>query len=180
MAAKILPLEQLRELFSYDPESGHLYWIAPGKGKIKKKPAGTVVRAGYIGVMIDGKRHYVHRIAWALHHGSHPADQLDHINGIKTDNRIVNLREATNAQNGKNLSLKKTNKSGYPGVHFKSNAWAACIKVNHKNIYLGRFANKEDAVIARQQAEQKFYGEWKRTRHENLRQCDIQERTAIC
>lgn len=170
MAAKILPLEQLRELFRYDSESGHLYWIAPGKGRIKKKPAGTLVRAGYIGVMIDGKRHYVHRIAWALHHGSHPVDQLDHINGIKTDNRIVNLREATNAQNGKNLSLSKLNTSGYAGVTFDkhNNKWRASIRCNNKIIHLGRYQSFDDAIKVRQQAESQFFGEWKRTRHENL------------
>jgi hypothetical protein len=106
MAAKILPIETLQRLFRYEPETGNVYWIAEGKGRIKKKAAGTVVKAGYIGIMIDGKRYYAHRIAWALHHGEHPVDQLDHINGIKIDNRIVNLREATNSQNGKNLSLK--------------------------------------------------------------------------
>jgi hypothetical protein len=164
MATKILPLERLRQLFQYDPDSGHIHWIAPGKGRIKKKPAGTTVRAGYIGILVDGKRYYAHRIAWALHHGAHPTDQLDHINGIKTDNRIVNLREATNAQNGKNIGVKKNNKSGYPGVHFKANGWTACIKVNRKNIYLGRFKCKEDAVIARQKAEQTFYGEWTRNK----------------
>lgn len=169
MAAKILPIETLQRLFRYESETGNVYWIAEGKGRIKKKSAGTVVKAGYIGIMIDGKRHYAHRIAWALHHGKHPMDQLDHINGIKTDNRIVNLREATNLQNGKNLSLNKNNKTGYSGIYFKANAWTAYIKVNYTNLYLGRFAKKEDAVAARLKAEHKFYGEWKRIRHENLR-----------
>jgi hypothetical protein len=169
MAAKILPIETLQRLFRYEHETGNVYWIAEGKGRIKKKAAGTVVKAGYIGIMIDGKRYYAHRIAWALHHGKHPTDQLDHINGIKTDNRIVNLREATNSQNGKNLSLNKNNKTGYSGVCFKSNAWTAYIKVDYTNLYLGRFAKKEDAIAARLKAEQEFYEEWKRTRHENLR-----------
>lgn len=169
MAAKILPIETLQRLFSYEPKTGNVYWIAKGKGRIKKKSAGTVVNAGYIGIMIEGKRHYAHRIAWALHHGKHPIDQLDHINGIKTDNRIVNLREATNLQNGKNLSLNKNNKTGYSGIYFKTNAWTAYIKVNYTNLYLGRFAKKEDAIAARLKAEQEFYGEWKRIRHENLR-----------
>jgi len=164
MAAKILPLEQLQRLFRYDPNTGHLHWVATGKGRIKKKPAGTIVKAGYVGVMIDGKRHYVHRIAWALHYGNHPSDQLDHINGIKTDNRICNLREATNAQNGKNIAARSNNQSGYVGVYFKSNAWASYIKVNHRQIYLGRFKDKNDAVAARSAAEKLYFGEWARNK----------------
>jgi hypothetical protein len=164
MAPKILPIEQLQRLFRYDPDTGHLHWVAIGKGRIKKKPAGTIVKAGYIGVMIDGKRHYVHRIAWALHHGKHPDDQLDHINGIKTDNRICNLREATNTQNGKNIKLKSNNKTGHPGVHFKANAWAVSIKVNHRQIYLGRYKEKQQAIDARSNAEKLYYGEWTRNK----------------
>jgi hypothetical protein len=166
MAPKILPIEQLQRLFRYDPDTGHLHWVATGKGRIKKKPAGTIVKAGYIGVMIDGKRHYVHRIAWALHHGKHPDDQLDHINGIKTDNRICNLREATNAQNGKNLPLMRNNTSGYSGVSFdkKNNKWRASIRVNGKIMHFGRYELKEQAIQVRKQAEDKFFGEWKRNK----------------
>lgn len=170
MAAKILPIETLQRLFRYEPETGNVYWVAEGKGRIKKKAAGTVVKAGYIGIMIDGKRYYAHRIAWALHHGKHPIDQLDHINGIKTDNRIVNLRQASNLQNGKNIKTKRNNTSGYSGVVFckQTGKWRVMIKVNSKSIHFGRYKNLYDAVAIRKKAEIQYFGEWRR-HDENLR-----------
>lgn len=158
-------INALNELFTYNPDTGLIYWKAKGKGRIKKKEAGTLLYSGYIGVCIGPKRIQAHRLAWALFYGKEPKDQIDHINGIKTDNRICNLREATNAQNGKNLSLSKANKSGHKGVCFESftNKWKAYIRVNRKMINLGRFEKLEDAITIRKQAEQQYFGEWNRT-----------------
>ena len=82
------------------------------------------------------------------------------------DNRINNIRLATNNQNGKNLKIKSNNKSGYSGVFFDkdNNKWRANIKVNYKQIYLGRFNLIEDAILARKNAEIKYYGEWRRNK----------------
>jgi hypothetical protein len=162
-------IHELQQLLRYCPETGHLYWVAKGKGKIKKAPAGTLLHSGYRGVLINGRRFQAHRIAWVLHHGVWPLEQIDHINGDKTDNRIDNLREATNAQNGKNLPKSRRNKSGVVGVSFDiaNRKWRASIKVNHKQINLGRFTRFEDAVVARKEAEQKYFGEW--ARDENRR-----------
>jgi hypothetical protein len=164
MAAKILPIETLQRLFRYDPESGNIYWIAEGKGKIKKKPAGTVVQAGYIGILIDGKRYYAHRIAWALHHGRHPELHLDHINGIKTDNRIANLREANHNQNARNNGLAKNNKTGFTGVslHSSKRFYVASIKVDYIHINLGLFKTIDEAAAARKKAEKFYFQEWAR------------------
>ena len=158
-------IDALKSLLQYDPDTGLIYWIAKGKGKIKKKAAGTLLHSGYLGICIGPKRWQAHRIAWALHHGHWPKDQVDHINGIKTDNRICNLREATNSQNGKNLGLSKANTSGCKGVYFdiQTGKWRALIKVNFKSIHLGRFAQKQDAINARKQAEEKYFKEWNRT-----------------
>jgi hypothetical protein len=110
-----------------------------------------------------------HRIAWLLYYGKWPKDQIDHINGDKSDNRIVNLREATNSQNGKNLKLSINNKTGVTGVAFdrQTQKWRAYIRVNFKMINLGRYMDFEDAVIARKSAEKKYFGEWVRGGHEN-------------
>jgi hypothetical protein len=158
-------IDELKSLLSYDSDTGAIRWIAKGKGMIKKKAAGTLLYSGYFGICIGSKRWQAHRIAWALHHGKWPKDQIDHINGVKTDNRICNLREATNSQNGKNLGLSKANKSGVKGVSFENytQRWKASIKVENKTISLGRFNSIEDAAMARKLAEQYYFKEWNRT-----------------
>jgi len=163
MHEKYPTIERLKQMFRYDPDSGDIFWIEKGKGKIKKQAAGTTELGGYKGIMIDGKRIRSHRIAWALFYGEWPEDQIDHINGIKSDNRIENLRKASNSQNGKNLPIKSNNTSGCPGVCFDkiNNKWRAMIKVNYKTINLGRFIDFADAVSARKNAEIKYYGEWR-------------------
>jgi hypothetical protein len=158
-------IDALRSLLYYDAETGHIYWLAKGKGRIKKKPAGSKLYSGYIGICIAGKRWQAHRLAWNLHYGYWPKEQIDHINGIKTDNRIANLREATNSQNGKNLGLSKANTSGVKGVSFETytNRWKASIRVDGKSISLGRFRDIDSATLARQQAEKMYFKEWNRT-----------------
>lgn len=159
-------IDALKSLLRYDPETGLIYWIAKGKGKIKKKAAGTLLHSGYLGICIGPKRWQAHRIAWALHHGNWPKDQVDHINGVKIDNRACNLREATNSQNGKNLKLSKANKTGIAGVCWSERYqnYRAYIKVEHKQKYLGTFKTIEDAAKARNDAEDLYFGEWKRNK----------------
>ena len=175
-------INELKSLLSYEPDTGVIRWIAKGKGRIKKKEAGTLLHSGYAGICIGPKRWQSHRIAWALHYGEWPKDQIDHINGIRTDNRICNLREASNNQNGKNLGLSKANTSGFKGVCFdkQTGKWRAFIKVNFKLINIGRFVNLQDAINARVAAEQQYFGEWNRTRYENSNQRNQQERSPIC
>lgn len=157
-------ISDLQSLFSYDPQAGDLCWQAKGRGRIKKKAAGTLLSTGYLGVMCHGKRYFVHRICWALHTGKWPDRQIDHINGVKTDNRICNLRLATNAQNGKNTGLSINNTSGVCGVTYdkRNQKWRSLIKVDGKQIHLGRWSSFDDAVRSRKEAEQKYFGEWAR------------------
>lgn len=157
-------IDELKSLLSYEPDTGVIRWIAKGKGRIKKKEAGTLLHSGYAGICIGSKRWQSHRIAWALHYGEWPKDQIDHINGIRTDNRICNLREATNAQNGKNIKLSKANKTGVAGVCWSKRYqnYRAYIKVNHQQKYLGTFKTLDEAKKARQDAETIYFGEWAR------------------
>jgi hypothetical protein len=156
----------LKSLLSYEPETGLIRWIAKGKGRIKKKEAGTLLYSGYMGISIGVKRWQAHRIAWALYHGEWPKDQIDHINGVKTDNRICNLREATNSQNGKNIKLSKANKTGVTGVCWSERYqnYRSYIKVDHKQKYLGTFKDFQEAAKARYAAEAKYFGEWTRNK----------------
>jgi hypothetical protein len=157
-------IDALKLLLRYDSETGLIYWVAKGKGMIKKKAAGTLLHSGYLGICIGPKRWQAHRVAWALHHGEWPKDQIDRINGVKTDNRICNLREATNCQNSKNLGLSKANKSGTKGVSYEkyTDRWKATIRVDGKSISIGRFNSIEEAAQARKLADQKHFKEWNR------------------
>lgn len=159
-----MKIDDLQLLFSYDLHTGNLYWRSKGRGRIKKKPAGTLLSTGYIGVVCGERRYLAHRVCWALHTGQWPDQQIDHINGIKTDNRISNLRLATNSQNGKNISRSINNTSGVCGVTYdKANKkWRALIKVDAKQIHLGRWSDFDDAIKARKLAEKKYFGDWAR------------------
>lgn len=88
--------------------------------------------------------------------------RIDHINHNTLDNRKCNLREATNAENLRNGKLRRTNKSGVVGVSFdkQRNKWAASITVDSEDIYLGRYDCIEDAIKARKEAEEKYFGEY--------------------
>lgn len=114
--------------------------------------------SGYKCGRIDRKTYLAHRVIWMLVHGEWPEHEIDHINGDKTDNRLVNLRCVDRATNGKNLKRKSNNTSGTTGVNWDkwTEQWKACIYVNGKNINLGRFASFDDAVTARKRAETEY------------------------
>lgn len=135
----------------YDPKTGK-FW----------REAGCLGRLGYRHIWFQGKQHMEHRVAWFLHYGVWPDKPVDHINGIRSDNRIVNLRLATTAENLRNRSKPKNNKSGFKGVSWieKYQAWQATIKFDGKNKFLGRFATREDASAAYEKAALQHHGEF--------------------
>lgn len=152
---KLPPIEVLREYLDYSPETGELRW----KVKLNRKVvvggiAGSPNEKGYIYIRMNGKRYAAHRIAWALFHGADPYPHLiDHKEGIENGNAINNLRLATNAENTLNCKKRRTNSSGHRGVRWQRGKWVARIKLNGKEMYLGRFLHFEDAIAARLKAE---------------------------
>lgn len=133
---------------TYDPDTGDLF----RKGvKIVNKPDSTT---GYIKLSIAGKQVYSHRVAWFLFFGEEPKVGIDHVNQIKTDNRISNLRLASKSENGRNTKLPRDNTSGVIGVSWSkiSQKWRAYISVEGKQHHLGLFDSKEDAISARKDA----------------------------
>lgn len=111
----------------------------------------SVTTFGYKTGRINDRLFYAHRIVWAMLTGSWPANEIDHINGNPSDNRIENLRDVSHKQNLRNQSTRKNNTSGDLGVRFyrPRKKWAASITVDGKTIHLGYFAEKEQAIAAR-------------------------------
>jgi hypothetical protein len=154
MTEKTLPTpEELRKRLRYDPETGKLYWL---RGVCEIVEAFTARDNGrYLNGRINQKTFRAHRVIWALVYGEWPKGEIDHINGQRDDNRLVNLRCVTRAENGKNRARRFDNTSGRTGVRLqkKTGRWEARIKVDGRCIHLGTFQRIEDAVRAREKAE---------------------------
>ena len=152
------------ENFNYDPLTG----IVTRNKRMGAGPAGGVVGSyhnmGYLRVMLFRKSYLLHRVIWFYVHGKWPEQGLDHINGIKTDNRLCNLREADQAQNMANRGPQTNNKSGYKGVWWDNTnkRWKSYIHVRKRRICLGTFKNLEDAVEAYKIAAVQYHGEFAR------------------
>lgn len=176
----ILSPSELRKLLDHDSETGALTWkprpasmFAGGKrsaehsaanwnAKWAGKPALSASHnAGYLCGSIFGRRYLAHRVAWAIHHGSWPSDQIDHINGVRDDNRIKNLRECSNLQNCQNVRSHRDSTSSRAGVcrisRITSKPWLAQICVNGRQRRIGQFETEEAAIAARAIAERELH-----------------------
>ena len=151
--------ERLRELLTYNPETGAFRHRIIRRGVTCGSVAGSDNGRGYLRISVDGIGYRAHRLAWLYVYGVWPADQLDHINGDQSDNRIVNLREASPDQNQQNRTISKYNKCGIPGVSWDKTAgkWRAAIKVKGKYKSLGRFDSLEAAAKARADGKAKYH-----------------------
>jgi hypothetical protein len=144
----MLTQSELKELLSYNPDTGVFHWIVTRGGARSGSVAGYKNSRGYWNIWINGKSYQAHRIAWLYMYGKFPDGLLDHINRIKHDNRLCNLREATHSQNCANASVYKSNSLGVKGVRLKGNRYQARIRVNKKTIYLGCFDTEDEAHAA--------------------------------
>lgn len=142
---------RLRELLDYDATTGVFKWRI-GRRRVARagSVAGTQDSDGYIKIRISGRAYKAHRLAWFYVNGVWPTLELDHINQVKTDNRISNLREVSRSENNQNKLTQRTNSSGYRGVsrHKRGDQWQARIKLNGKERYLGIFDTPEQASAA--------------------------------
>jgi hypothetical protein len=160
---EVISQERLKEILSYDPETGLFTWIKVRSRTVKNGSiAGCIGHDGYIDIKIDGKTYRAHRLAWFYMHGTWPDDKLDHKNGIRNDNRFENLREASHWQNSCNQKMRRNNTSGVKGVHWVKleNVWRAKITVKGKTHIVGNFENFDDAKQAIFEAREKMHGEF--------------------
>lgn len=159
---------RLHERFTFDAEAGVLIWrIRPLEdfadvrawktcntlhaGKV----AGRINSLGYRQIQIEGKKRAAHRLIWTYVNGPIPDGlQVDHINGVRSDNRIDNLRLVTNTENARNSSIRRSSASGVTGVtwHKTTGKWVANIRVDGQDRHLGLFDTIEDAACARAKA----------------------------
>lgn len=159
--------ERLRELFSYDSETGDLVWkIIPCNFR-RAKPgdiAGRIGPKGYRIIGVDRSYYYAHRLIWKIITDCDPVDQIDHIDGNRLNNKFENLREAANGPNLCNAKLRKDNKSGFKGVCWEHThkAWKAYISHNGKQFKLGRFKHLSAAVEAVRRERERLHGEYAR------------------
>ena len=145
-------LKVLEELLSYDQRTGVFVW------KANNRRAGYVNTIGYVAIKIGPKLYYAHRLAWKMVHGSDPEYTIDHIDGDRSNNSIGNLRDIPKRMQHRNEGKQKNNTSGFTGVVWDKSKrkWRAEIKVNYRNVYLGRFDNIDDAIAARKKANKKY------------------------
>lgn len=133
--------ERLKELFSYSVDTGLFTRIQPVPGAKIGKVAGCI-KSGYVVIRVDSILYRAHRLAWLYEHGKWPDGEIDHINGIKNDNRLCNLRDVSVQKNRQNqIRARRNNKSGFLGVHFVQarQKFRADICIEGRNKILGFF-----------------------------------------
>lgn len=157
-----LTVEFVRSILDYDPDTGMLRWrVNRGQRARSGSIAGSKHSSGYRYISINYCSYKAHRIAWLMAYGRWPTKQIDHINGIRSDNRIANLREATSGENLQNQKLEKiSNKIGILGVHISRGKYRAQIQVNGKVRHLGMFETAEEASAAYRASKRVLHPTW--------------------
>lgn len=153
----------LRENFKYDELTGVFSRaIYVGGGANVGNEAGHIRRDGYRSLSCKRKRILTHRAIWLYVYGEEPSGFMDHINGIKSDNRLCNLRIVNKSQNGLNRDKQANNTTGFKGVCFDKNRnkFMAQTTVNGKHYFIGRFESIEDAMSAYQHFCTKMHGDY--------------------
>lgn len=143
--------EYLKTVLNYNKDTGLFNYLKSFKNQYSnRKSSGGKTTNGYVFLVVDKKRYLAHRLAWLYEYGVWPANQIDHINGIRSDNRIENLRDTTQRENTQNFKCHRDGK--LPGVRFKQGLkkpYQSSFELNGKKIHCGYFFTEEEAYIAR-------------------------------
>jgi len=160
MQEQILTQSHLKKILNYCPNTGAFTQISRTSQRVQigDSPGHVSKKDGYIRICFNGRYYLAHRLAFLYMKGAFPLNSCDHINHIRDDNRWCNLREATNSQNSRNASLRCDNITGITGVSWckKTRKWNANITINKRHINLGRFEEKNHAIVARWMADDKY------------------------
>jgi hypothetical protein len=150
---------RLKDVVNYDPETGIFTWAKSRKGCTQGKTVGTLKDNGYLHIGIDGKKYLLHRLAWLYVHGEFPSNDVDHIDGCRTNNKINNLRSVSRSMNLENMRFAKShNKStGILGVYKHNDKFTSRICVRGKDVYLGVFDTSDEAKSAYLDAKRSFH-----------------------
>ena len=149
------PIDSVLEVLKYDPDTGIFTWRTNEKvyKRVRGKVAGTLDISGHRQIRINGIRYFAHRLAWLICEGEDPGSlEIDHINGLRDDNRRENLRVVTRSENQHNRRSAR----GY-SFHKRHKKWIARIKLNGKNRHIGYYSTKEEARAAYLEAKAKFH-----------------------
>lgn len=154
--------DYLKSILSYDPETGVFTWLVDKNRTFIGDVAGYKTSKGYLATKIMGKQHRLHRLAWFYVNGAWPKFQIDHLNGIRTDNRICNLRDVEPRHNSQNRSaVNQKNKTGFAGVcQIGENRFSSTLMVDGKTYHLGVHKTPNEAsaaYIAKKQKLTKFF-----------------------
>lgn len=158
--------EVLKKLFLLDSENGNLVWLKNQGKALTGNIAGKIRRDGYIYIGVHGKRYMAHRLIWLYVHGEMPTHEIDHVNGVRVDNTLSNLREATPSQNQHNKCTYLNNTSGFKGVvKIKtSGKWNAQIQVKGRpRIHIGSFNTPKEASVAYKKAAAELHKDFVRS-----------------
>jgi len=158
METKLLTQERLCKVLEYSPKTGIFVWRVSLSRRVK---IGDIAKShnscGYVTISIDNKRYQAHRLAFLYMEGYLPENDVDHLNGIRDDNRWKNLRHVTRSCNMQNYGVNSASTSGFTGVYRNKCAkkWQAYITIRGKTIYLGCHDTSEEAALARCKFEDK-------------------------
>jgi hypothetical protein len=137
----------ISEYLHYNQETGNIIWIKKSSDRVQiGNIAGCIKLDGYVYIKFNNKTYKAHRLSWFLYYGKWPTNHIDHINGIKTDNRINNLRDVTRSENLLNQKRHREKTCKYYYFHKKTNKWQVQKRIEGKKTHLGCFNSKELAL----------------------------------
>lgn len=151
---------QLKEVLNYDESTGIFTWKVLSSHTRIGDAAGTMMTTGYVEIKLDGVRYLAHRLAWFYVHGEFPKGKLDHKDERRANNRILNLRPATHAQNI--MNSKARSKCGVKNVYWRSDtkSYAVRFKIDGKHLCFGQFSSLEEATAQATKTRLELHGEF--------------------